>query len=182
MALTGPLKKQGPVKWVAVIPAHNITCGGLCSYSAMWCGFFLVQNITFLSTDTAINCILIGGENLWAGCSIQESVQQCVTCITVSIPINIWQIFVNFGWYSFKFLVWSCIFDNGAPNPDGYVVKCVFLCLLYGQSLIILRVNPCVSQAGSVASMAVTECCYHFLPACGFLCTHTLAFMLSSTK
>jgi hypothetical protein len=40
---------------------------------------------------TAINFTLIGEENFQAGCSIQESVQQ------LTIHVNIWQIFVNFG-------------------------------------------------------------------------------------
>jgi hypothetical protein len=69
----------------------------------------------------------------------------------LTIHVNIWQIFVNFGWYSFKSLVWSCNVDYGPLIPDGYVVKRIFVCLLNGESLITPRASPCFSQASSVA-------------------------------
>jgi len=49
MVLTGPLKKQGPIKLRAVITTHNITYGKLCFSSTMTHRFSLAQNTTCLS-------------------------------------------------------------------------------------------------------------------------------------
>jgi len=49
MVLTGPLKKQEPIKLKAVIPSRNITYGKLCSSSTKTHRFSLAQNTTCLS-------------------------------------------------------------------------------------------------------------------------------------
>jgi hypothetical protein len=77
-----------------------ITCGGLCSNSTVNCRFSLAQTNDFYEYCDKLHTYY------WRPPSGRmqylESVAQCMTCIMTFIGVNIQQLFVNAGWYTFK--------------------------------------------------------------------------------
>jgi hypothetical protein len=90
-SINSSIEEMGHSNELLVIPAQKITFGGLCSKSTMKCRFSFAQNTTFVVMGTVINCAHVGKESLLGGCGVRESVEQYVTCVMVSIHVNVQQ-------------------------------------------------------------------------------------------